>query len=218
MTESTEKRGRRPQTAGPGERMSLGLKVIPEIKNRLDAFARATGRTQSQEAEARIEQSFRDADYLDQAMALACGADNAGLLSLIGEVLRIVTPHGEWLDSDAGFDAAAGGIVRVLRRLRAPSDGTTAESGPDARIDALLWDLGDTGEDHPGPLTARQRWAAEKRRRLGEALSARLTAMREAVREGMPDRAVPEGDPEQLKAWDRAFATAKSRHSNEVDR
>ena len=50
----TKRRGRKAQTAGPGERVSLGLKVTPETKNKLDKAAKANGRTQSQEAEARI--------------------------------------------------------------------------------------------------------------------------------------------------------------------
>ena len=74
-------------------------------------------------------------------MALAYGTDNAGMQCLIGEALRIVTPQGEWLDSDVGFEAAVGGIIRALWRLRAPDHGVTAESGPDRRVGELLWDL-----------------------------------------------------------------------------
>lgn len=49
----------------PGERVSLGLKVTADIKSRIDAAAKASGRTQSQEAELRIERSF----WLDDAIA-----------------------------------------------------------------------------------------------------------------------------------------------------
>jgi predicted transcriptional regulator len=38
--------------------VSLGLKVTPEIKQKLDEAARASGRTQSQEAELRLERTF----------------------------------------------------------------------------------------------------------------------------------------------------------------
>ncbi|SRR6266851_1790076 len=203
-------KGGRPTIATPfGRKVTLSIRTTSGIKAALAAEAEGQGGNLSEEAERRIVASLESDKSLDQAMVLAYGPDNAGLLCLIGEVLRIVTPHGEWLDNDAGFDAAAGGIVRVLRRLRAPGDGTTAESGPDARVDALLWDLGDTGEDHPGQLTARQRWAAEKRRRLGEELSARLKTMREAVREGAPPRDAPEADPEAVAAWGAALKQAQ---------
>lgn len=52
--------GRKAIVAEQGKRVSLGLKVTPDIKNKLDAAARANGRTQSQEAEARLERSFDD--------------------------------------------------------------------------------------------------------------------------------------------------------------
>jgi hypothetical protein len=40
-------------------RVSLGLKVTADVKRRLDSSARASGRTQSQEAERRIELSYQ---------------------------------------------------------------------------------------------------------------------------------------------------------------
>ena len=41
-----------------GDRVSLGLRVTPTAKRRLDKAAKESGRSQSQEAEIRIEQSF----------------------------------------------------------------------------------------------------------------------------------------------------------------
>jgi hypothetical protein len=48
-----------------GERVSLGLKVTADIKSRIDTAAKASGRTQSQEAELRLERSF----WLDDLIA-----------------------------------------------------------------------------------------------------------------------------------------------------
>ncbi len=57
--EKKAKRIGRPMKKPPrGQRVSLGLKVTAEIKRRLDSAARASGRTQSQEAERRIEMSY----------------------------------------------------------------------------------------------------------------------------------------------------------------
>jgi len=45
----------------PGERVPLGLRVTPQMKKMLEAAADASGRSQSQEAEHRLEMAFRDA-------------------------------------------------------------------------------------------------------------------------------------------------------------
>lgn len=82
------RRGRKAHTASPGERVSLGLKVTPDIKNKLDAAARINGRSQSQEAEARIEQSFRAELQVDDALELIFGRRLAGLLLAAGHVMR----------------------------------------------------------------------------------------------------------------------------------
>ena len=55
------KRGRGRPTVG--ERVPLGLRVTPEMKRRLDAAAKESGRSQSQEAEIRLERSFDRDDY-----------------------------------------------------------------------------------------------------------------------------------------------------------
>lgn len=68
--------GRPTKQPAPGKRASLGLKVTADIKRRLDAAARANGRTQSQEAEVRLEQSFRD-EYLLQQILRAVGRECA---------------------------------------------------------------------------------------------------------------------------------------------
>lgn len=63
-----------------GQRRSLGLKVTPDIKNRLDAAAKANGRSQSQEAEARLEQSFRD-DRIEAKLDEILRAVKGGIVS-----------------------------------------------------------------------------------------------------------------------------------------
>jgi hypothetical protein len=50
-----------------GERVQLSFRVTPELKRLLDAAANASGRSQSQEAEMRLEKSF----WLDQMNAAA---------------------------------------------------------------------------------------------------------------------------------------------------
>ncbi len=43
----------------PANRVALSLRVSPEVKQRLDDLAEKSGRSISQEAELRLEQSFR---------------------------------------------------------------------------------------------------------------------------------------------------------------
>jgi len=54
----------------PGERVHLGLRVTLEMKRRIEAEAVRTGRSQSQEVEARLERSFRDDEILTELAAL----------------------------------------------------------------------------------------------------------------------------------------------------
>ena len=98
----------------PGKRASLGLKVTDEIKYRLDTAARGNGRTQSQEAEVRLEQSFRKVDLLPQVLDLAYGARPGGLLFMIG-----------WLVKDVAGLASAPSPSEAGRSLTVPDDWIT---------------------------------------------------------------------------------------------
>ncbi|MDH6273536.1 hypothetical protein M2311_003626 [Rhizobium leguminosarum] len=60
MTNEQKRIGRPIKEAEPGKRVSLGLKVTAAIKSKLDKAAREVGRTQSQEAEVRLERSFEE--------------------------------------------------------------------------------------------------------------------------------------------------------------
>ena len=158
--------------------------------------------------------TFQAEDALDQAMVLGYGADNGPLLHLIGEIMRILAPRGEWLDDHATSISVALGLNRLLQRLGTPdhydiTEYDIARNDPRRRVDELLFDLGDDGSDHPGPLTGNQRWAAEKRRRFGTLLSARLIKMRQVVRNALeagPSREPPPADPSIQARWAAVLA------------
>jgi hypothetical protein len=59
MTSRTKRIGRPLKTPSKGKRASLGLKVTAEVKRHIDSAARASGRTQSQEAEHLIERALQ---------------------------------------------------------------------------------------------------------------------------------------------------------------
>jgi hypothetical protein len=58
MARGGKRIGRPMKSPEPGKRASLGLKVTAEIKQRIDAAAKITGRSQSQEAELLIERAL----------------------------------------------------------------------------------------------------------------------------------------------------------------
>jgi hypothetical protein len=217
----SRRRGRPVLVANPGERVSLGLKVTPEIKNRLDTAATITGRSQSQEAETRLAGTFEHENTLSEIMGLAFGEANGGLMLLSGEALRVFVPHGEWVDEPATYETVARVFVRLLQRVvRSPSDGHIARDGSlEARVDSLLYELGDDGSAHPGPLLAIQRWAADRRKWFGPTLAARLIEMHKAVKDALPaKREAAEPDPESTaSSWERAFTKASAPPSPPLD-
>jgi len=75
------------------------LRVTPEAKARLDAAAKHSGRSQSQEAEFRLEQSF---DYrgLRDGLSNVFGAELAGLVMMVGLAMLNATLHQYWTQSD----------------------------------------------------------------------------------------------------------------------
>src|SRR4029453_18319761 len=57
--------GRPMRVAEDGERVMIGCRVSAEIKNRLDEAARKSGRSQAQELELRLQQSFQAQDIVN---------------------------------------------------------------------------------------------------------------------------------------------------------
>lgn len=111
------KRGRGRPTIG--KRVSLGLRVTPEMKKKLDAAAEANGRSQSQEAELRLARSFDRVDLLGEVLALAFGERLAGLLIMLGIVMadqgrRITDRKRDWTSDSVAYDAAVFAAMRLL--------------------------------------------------------------------------------------------------------
>ncbi|MFO1087039.1 MAG: TraY domain-containing protein [Reyranellaceae bacterium] len=73
-----------------GERIQLSLRVTPELKKRLDSASDFSGRSQSQEAELRLERSFERENLLYEALEIAYGRQLAGLILLAADVMQQV--------------------------------------------------------------------------------------------------------------------------------
>jgi hypothetical protein len=114
--------------------MSLGLKVTAEVKDRLDRAARANGRTQSQEAEVRLQRSFEHEDLLGDALTLSYGRELGGLVFLTGKgmqmagrraMLNISTKAEAWLDwlnNPYAYDQAVKAANLILEAARPAGD------------------------------------------------------------------------------------------------
>jgi len=121
--------GRPPKPPTSGEKVSLGLKVTANIKRRLDRAARESGRTQSQEAESRIERSFDREDLLSEVLALAYGRETAGILIMLGLVMtktgdatahrsRFAKSAEHWTADPHAFDQAVQAAAMLLDATR----------------------------------------------------------------------------------------------------
>jgi hypothetical protein len=115
------------------ERVQLSLRVTPHVKGRLDLAALLSGRSQSMEAEMRIEQSFDREDLLSEVLVLAYGRSLARLLLIMGNVMvavgrrsqlaRLEKGHprnasDDWALDEGPYQEALRAALRVLDTVR----------------------------------------------------------------------------------------------------
>jgi hypothetical protein len=156
--------------------------VTPDLKRKLDESAQRSGRSQSQEAELRIEQSFRDERQAQHFSDLYFGRELAALLEVIGRAMQDAGAHAaaqsagqrggsaNWLENPYGFGTATRAAMKVLDALRPPGpvetppDRTKAESRlGDAIASGLLSDI---AHEHVED-DFMEEWARGLRGRLG---------------------------------------------------
>jgi hypothetical protein len=80
MGTKAKKMGRPIKAPKPGERAALGFRITADTKQKLVLAAEKSGRSQSQEAELRLERSFERQDLMTEALTLAFGEAIGGLL------------------------------------------------------------------------------------------------------------------------------------------
>jgi hypothetical protein len=136
------KRGRPTQEATPGTKVSLGLTVTADLKARLDEEAQRTGRTQSQEAQWRLELSFDRQDLLNEVLTLAYGPQTAALLSVLGHAVSMIERRNDKQDGLAtpkGYTDAATAIDTIVKALNPGGRGFPPKIEPLAKLDASNW-------------------------------------------------------------------------------
>jgi hypothetical protein len=118
--EREEKRlGRPPKAPTPGQRVSLGLKVTPDIKQRLDKDARKSGRTQSQQAELMIERAYQFEERFGGPAMLPVIEMLIGAFLNGGQRCAAASGHpewtpAEWLDDQICYRTAAHAVGQAL--------------------------------------------------------------------------------------------------------
>jgi hypothetical protein len=121
------KRGRPTKAPKAGERVPLGLRVTADTKRNLDAAAKHSGRSQSQEAEFRLDLSFEhdatfgQSDLRHVAILMAVSFEAAG--RSMEHSLGIT---GDWTANPDCYLAAATSVAEVLW-TRAPQDARDPE-------------------------------------------------------------------------------------------
>jgi hypothetical protein len=117
--------------------------VSAKCKTELDAAAARSGRSQSQEAELRIENSLRDQEILPQALELLWGHDIAHVLQQIGQIMVAIAPlavgvsakpqvgrhFGRWMQNAFARDVMIRQSIAYLSQFL-PTPGQLAEYAP----------------------------------------------------------------------------------------
>jgi TraY domain len=165
------KRAGRPTTTGKvGEKATLGIRASADLKKRLDEAAKLNGRSLSQEAELRLEQSFRQQqDLLLETLATAYGPRLAVLIIALargmGELQRLAKFPSDWIDDPRLFALARVEVDEALPVFE-PEE-KSAEVNEDvgrAIIRSLLWSIKHPAEGAP----SLKEWAEPLHKTLGE--------------------------------------------------
>ena len=137
-----------PQKREPrdGERVALSLRMTPSLKRRLDAAAEKGGRSQSQEAEFRLERSFEQEGLLPEVLTLAFGSrQTAGLVWMLGlvmdtagkvaqeELAKRQPQRGQrdhWFFDASAFAEAASAAKSILLRFAPRSERSSEGQAP----------------------------------------------------------------------------------------
>jgi hypothetical protein len=179
--------------AQSGQRYVLGLRVGGEIKQWIDEEAKRSGRTQSQTAEAFLEDRRNRQQLLPEVLELTYGRALAGLLMALGRAMKEAGQHtalfaGDgpvamiygWMREQHSYDQATIAARAVLDGMRPSEPSNGAErlkqkfSDYPKRVQTLMENIGrDIGADivealhNPDRGEELGQWAAPVRAMIG---------------------------------------------------
>ena len=104
----------------PGERVALGLRVTADITQKLDEAAERTGRSQSQEAEIRLERTFTEEDQFGGPEMLNMARLMAAAFLRGGQAGARARGHPKWslatwMEDPTCYVAAISAVADALR-------------------------------------------------------------------------------------------------------
>jgi hypothetical protein len=190
-TAKKRKPGRPPD---PVQRVPLSLRVTPQVKGHLDALSSASGRSISQEAELRLEQSFRTEQQAWQPLEAAFGARQAGLMLIIGRLMYAagamafdykpgLHPFSKWMDQHNASENVRDAVSHFLTKMipaaagqpvRDEKDLTLDRGFTDNTIQLILEEVATGAAAEAADNPDFKRWARQVRELLGEDLAKRL--------------------------------------------
>lgn len=135
-------KGRKPgRPALRGKRLPLGLRVGIDLKKKLKAASDASGRSQSQEAELRLEQSFNTTHSLFEALDLAYGRRWTGILLAVAQAAHMTgtrslpvntwnfTGCEDWVLDPFAYDQAVHAVTAILEEFKPKGDASAKPVG-----------------------------------------------------------------------------------------
>lgn len=130
--------GRPKREPRPGERVHIGFRVTPDLKKRVENAAASVGRSVSQEAEMRLEDSFKRDDPLGGPVARRIVLHMVAAFRLAGETMGREKGIDDWTGDAECYLAAVESVTDAL--LAALPRGATDEQAA-LRIAALQSNL-----------------------------------------------------------------------------
>jgi hypothetical protein len=199
------RRVRRPKDQ---KRIPLSMRTTPSTRARLEAAAAENGRSITQEAEIRLDQSFGTQDLLDQVLELTFGRIDGDLVYVLGKILQTATSQANvfthaqcWCDDPSAFKATETFIKSLFDRLRPKAD------ADDGRAEIIQYF---TGRAIIQEL-AGDKWISERSERLGYRANA-VDEWRQQIKhdiETQPVRELVTIDIRAPLAWDQSEKASK---------
>jgi hypothetical protein len=146
------------------KRIPLSMRTTPSTRARLEAAAAENGRSITQEAEIRLDQSFGTQDLLDQVLELTFGRIDGDLVHVLGKILQTATSQANvfthaqcWCDDASAFKATETFMKALFDGLRPKDD------ADDVRAETLQYFMGRAIiQEFSG-----DKWISERSERLG---------------------------------------------------
>jgi hypothetical protein len=171
MQQHQRGRTRRAEARKPGERATLSMRMASDLWLKLHDAATSTGRSLSQEAELRLEQSFRSEALVPVILETAFGRQAAHLAMLLARRMRSaanacgIDPEDDWLSNPDAFEYTRSSIATVFKWLKPEGEPNPSVAGrAENHTEMTMRDIAEAPLGTPRPRA----WHCEIREGLGD--------------------------------------------------